>query len=108
MLSLVVDHFARDYDGGGGCVTWSGVRASPLFRAFFFCSILVRGDISGVPRSIHRNRVAISTDHYGSAYPCTAGSGGICIVGLVPARAAGGRGYATCTVPFLALSLVLS
>ena len=71
----------------------------------FFCSILVRGDVSGLPRSSDRNRVTTSTGRYGSAYPCTTGSGGICIVRFVPARAAGGRGYATCIVPFLALSL---
>ena len=126
-----VDHFARNYDGGGcgtwsgvyagrpfracfffsilvrgdisgvprsnydsgGCSTWSGVCAGRPFRAYlFFFSILVRGDISGVPRSIDRNRATTSTDRYGSVYSCTAGSGGICIVGRVPARAAGDRG----------------
>ena len=88
-----VDHFARNYDGGG-CSTWSGICAGRPFRTclLFFSSILVRGDISGVPRSIDRNRVTTSTDRYGSAYPCTAGSGGICIVGRVPAHAAGDRG----------------
>ena len=56
-------------------------------------------------------------DHYGSlprwiatvsAYPRIAGSGGIRMVRDVATRAAGGRGYATCIVPFSALPLVPS
>ena len=78
MLSLYYD--------GGECSTWSGIRAGHPFRAFFL-SILVRGDTSGVPRSIDRNRVTTSIDRYGSVYPCTAGSGSICIVRCVPAPA---------------------
>ena len=87
---------------------WSEFRAGRPLGAFCFCSILVRGDISGVPRSTDRDRVTTSTDRYGSAYPCTVGSGGICIIRCIPVRAAGIRGYATCIVPFLALSLVPS
>ena len=74
----------------------------------FFALCQCAGDISGVPRSIDCNRVTTSTGRYGSAYPCIAGNGGICIVRCVPARAAGGRGYAMCIVPLLALSLVPS
>ena len=35
-------------------------------------------------------------------------AGGTCIVGRLLACAAGGKGYMTCTVPFLALPLVPS
>ena len=90
------------YYGDGECGTSSGsVLVVPSVHCFFF-STLVRGDISGAPRSTDRNHVATSRGRHGSAYPCTAGSGGICIVWCVPARAAGGRGYATCIVTFLA------
>ena len=96
MLSLYYD--------GEECGTWLGIRAGHPFRAF----IQVRGDISGVPRSTDWNRVTTSTDRYGSVYPCAVGSGGICIVRYVPARAVGGRGYATCILPFPALPLAPS
>ena len=47
-------------------------------------------------------------DCYGSGYPCIAGGRGIRIVRCVSTRAAGGRGYVTCIVPFPTLNLVPS
>ena len=47
-------------------------------------------------------------DRYGSGYPYITGSGGIRIVRWVSTRAADGRGYVTCIVPFPALPLVPS
>ena len=106
------------YDGGE-CGTGSGsvlvtpsVLVAPSVHCFiyfiYFCSILVRGDLSEVLRSIDRNCVGTLLDRYGSVYSCTAGSGGIYIVRCVPARTADGRGYARYVLPFLALSLVPS
>ena len=51
------------------------VLVTPFVHVFFFL-LLVRGGIFGVPRDIDRDRMTTSTDRYGSAYSCTASSGG--------------------------------
>ena len=92
------------YTVTAGSVVESGVRDGRPFRAHIYICMWYAGTYPGYPCTAGSGGICIVR----CVPACAAGSGGICIVRCVSAYAAGGRGHAMCIVPFPALPLVPS
>ena len=110
MLSLVWWTTSCGTMRAAGCGTWLGVCTShpPPPSNCCFYSILVHRDVSEVPRNIVQATKLPRRIVTVALTPVQRVAGGTCTVGRVPTCAPGGQGCATCTILFLALSLVPS